>query len=292
MAIDVLQTKIKKTGSALMLDLTYSACSVPPIYIENSTDAAFAWCAYGKALMDTLKGQISAVKLKLSPFAIFGQSGIASLEQLAGYALSHGFYTVLEISDLASSDEANLAATTLWGESSSIPCDAILISGFYGSDIIKPFVDAVETQKKDLFVMVRSATKSSSEIQDLLSGSRMVHLAAADYVNRFSSSTVGKYGFSRIGICASATSGDSIRMIRTKYPNLFMIIDGLEYPGANAKNCSYGFNNLGHGAIINVRTSVTAAWKETDNEDVDFLACAADEVKKIQKKLDRYVTVL
>lgn len=133
-------------------------------------------------------------------------------------------------------------------------------------------------------MVVRSPNRSASEIQDLLTGSRTVHMAVADYVSRFGGNTVGKNGLSRVGIAASATAGDSVKMLRAKYPKLFMIVDGLEMTGANAKNASYGFNKLGHGAIVCAGSSVTGAWKEAEYKDMDFVQVSVEAARKVQKK--------
>lgn len=108
----------------------------------------------------------------------------------------------------------------------------------------------------------------------LLTGSRTVHMAAADYVNRFSAGVIGKYGYSRIGIAASATVGDSIKMLRSKYPQMFILGDGMDLSGANAKNASYGFSELGRGAVVCVGNSVTCAWKEEEYQGMDFVQAA------------------
>ena len=54
-----------------------------------------------------------------------------------------------------------------------------------GSDVLKPYMAAIKSVNKDIFVVLRTANKSASELQDLLAGSRLVHMAAADHVNRY-----------------------------------------------------------------------------------------------------------
>lgn len=292
MAIDVLQNKIKKCGCVLMVDLTISEADVPAVVLDAAGDSSNACFLYAKQLLEELKGIVPAVKFRFFPFALSGADGLEHLSRLLTLSHSLGYYTLLEVSGVSSPEEAVLAASKLWGEETAYPCDAIQISGFYGSDIIKPFLSAVEDSKKDLFITARTSSKSSAEIQDLLSGSRTVHMAVADNVNRYGISTVGKYGFSRVGIAASAYSADSLRLLRTKYQKLFILIDGWELPSANAKNCSVAFNNLGHGAAVIVGSEITQAWKESADTQDDYAATVLSAVKKVQKKLERYVTVL
>ena len=43
---------------------------------------------------------------------------------------------------------------------------------------------------------------------------------------------------------AAATSADSLRSLRGKYPGVFLLVDGLDCPGANLKNVSLAFDGV------------------------------------------------
>lgn len=292
MSIDLLQTKMKKLNNTLMVDFSIEAEMLPESILSEFGDLCDAYGEYCSKLLIGLKGEAAAARFSLMHYVLLGDNGVSLLSNLMKQAASFGYYTLLDAYGISSTVSARHSADSIWGTGSKLPCDGILISGYFGSEIIKPFLPYCENQKKDLFVTVRSTNKSSSEIQDLLAGSRTVHMAAADYVNRFGANTVGKYGYSRIGIAASATTGDSIKMLRGKYPHLFMLIDGLDVSGANAKNASYGFDNLGHGAIVCVGNSVTCAWREEEYRDLDYVQAAVAAARKTQKKIGRYVCVL
>ncbi|MDY4754019.1 MAG: hypothetical protein SO355_01565 [Candidatus Faecousia sp.] len=292
MAIDLLQAKMKKLNNALMVDLSVEPESLPEEVLHAHQDSCDAYEDFCVRLLNGLKGSVAAVRFSLIYFAFYGDRGISLLSNLMKLASSLGYYTLLDAYGISSAASAKHSADSIWGADSRLQCDGILISGYFGSEIIKPFLPYCENKKKDLFVLVRSPNKSSSEIQDLLAGSRTVHMAAADYVNRFGASTVGKYGYSRVGIAASATVGDSVKMLRAKYPQLFIILDGLDATGANAKNASYGFNSLGHGAIGCVGNSVTCAWKNPEFQGMDFVQAAVASAQKHQRKIDRYISIL
>ena len=292
MSIDLLQTKMKKLNNTLMVNFSVGEEVLPEQVVQAHEDFCDAYADYCAQLLTGLKGEAAAVRFSLMHFTLLGEKGVATLSNLMKRAASLGFYTLLDACGVSSAALAKQSADQIWGEGSKLPCDGILISGYFGSEMIKPFLPYCENQKKDLFVVVRSPNKSSSEIQDLLAGSRTVHLAAADYVNRFGANTVGKYGYSRTGIAASAMAGDSVKMLRAKYPKQFMIVDGMDAPGANAKNASYGFNNLGHGAICCVGISVTCAWREEEYREMDFVQAAVTAARKTQKKIGRYISVL
>ena len=70
-----------------------------------------------------------------------------------------------------------------------------------------------------------------------------------------------------------------------------MLVDGCDYPNANAKNCAAAFDQIGHGAAVCTGLSVIAAWKDS-GEECDYLAAAIDAVKRLKKNILRYVTIL
>ena len=141
-------------------------------------------------------------------------------------------------------------------------------------------------------MVVRTANKSAPELQDLLSGTRLVHAAAADHVNRYGGDTLGKFGYTRVGILAAASAAESLRSLRAKYPKLFFLLDGYDYPNSNAKNCSYAFDKFGHGAAACGGRSILCAWKEAENGEEQWLSHAVAAAERMKKNLTRYITVL
>ena len=140
--------------------------------------------------------------------------------------------------------------------------------------------------------MTRTANKSAPELQDLLSGTRLVHTVAADHVNRYGEGTEGKHGYTRVGILAAASSAESLRTLRAKYPRLFFLVDGFDYPNANAKNCAQAFDKYGHGAAVCGGTAITCAWKKAESDGSDWLAYARSSAERMKKNLTRYITIL
>lgn len=287
MSVDGLQTKMRKQGNNLMVDFTLRPERLPPQMLEAHGDICDAYKDFCMRLLTGLKGKAAAVRFSLTHFVLLGSGGAEALSELLKKASALGFYTLLEIYGISSAEEAGYAAERVWGEGSRFPCDGVLVSAYFGTEVIKPFLPYCEEKKKSLFVLARSANKTAFELQDLLAGSRMAHVAAADYVNRFAAGTVGKYGFSQVGIAASATVSDSVKMLRSKYPKLFMLIDGAELAGTTVKNASYGFNIYGYGAICCLGSPVTCAW--TQSENVDFVQAAAAAAESFQARLKQYV---
>ena len=248
--------------------------------------------AFCRELLTGLKGIVPAVRVSFASFALLGAEGMAELTETLKTASELGFYVAMDAPEILSPAAAKMTAEGIWGEGSAFPCDGLVISGYPGSDVIKPFLLSCKEGKKDIFVVTRTANKSAPELQDLLAGSRLVHTVAADHVNRYGSETAGKFGYTRVGILAAASSAESLRTLRAKYPKLFLLLDGYDYPNSNAKNCSFAFDKFGHGAVACCGASITAAWKQAESDGSDFVEHAAAAADRMKKNLTRYVTIL
>lgn len=289
MAIDSLQNKIRRGKCPLIVDLSLFPEQLPPQY--RSLPAEEGYSAFCKELMNSLKGVVPAVRFHAGCAALLGFDGMRVLSELLKKASALGFYVLMDL-PMDDPAAAPYAASRILDNDSLFPCDGIVISAYPGTDLAKPFLQLCKEGKKDLFVQVRTGNKSASELQDLLSGSRHVYMAAADYVNRYAVDLVGKSGYSQAAISAAAASAESLKTLRAKYPKLFILVEGLDRSGGNAKNASYAFDKLGHGAICCVGTSVTCAWAGEDDKTGEFAELAVANVQRHQKNLTRYVTIL
>lgn len=288
MAIDILQDKIRKLKNPSMLELAMPLSDLPP---QFSTDAA-GYGAFCRELLTGLKDSIPAVRVSFAAFSLLGADGFVELRKTLQTASELGFYVLMDAPEIASPMMAGITAESLLGEESGFSCDGVLISGYAGSDHIKPFLPYCKKGGKDLFVVTRTANKSAPELQDLLAGSRLVHAAAADHVNRYGADTEGKYGYTQVGALAAASSAESLRTLRSKYSRLFLIVDGYDYPNANAKNCANAFDKFGHGAIVCSGSGISCAWKTAESDGSDWLTHARAAADRMKKNLNRYVTIL
>jgi len=286
MSVDVLQEKIRKTKNPSVLELNLTLGEIPPQFEKT----AVGYGEFCRSLLDGLKGTIPAVRFSFAAFALH-----ATLEELSktmAYAAELGYYVLLDAPEILAPASAKMTAEALLGEESNYPCDGLVISGYLGSDVIKPFLPYCKKHHKDVFVVTRTANKSAPELQDLLSGTRLVHAAAADHVNRYGADTAGKFGYTRVGILAAASAAESLRNLRSKYPKLFFLLDGYDYPNANAKNCSFAFDRYGHGAAACSGAGIACAWKQAESDGSDWMEQARNAAERMKKNLTRYVTVL
>lgn len=291
MSIDHLHDKIRKLKNPSVVDFGLKADCIPAHLTEQEGSFPDAYLRFCRELMAGLKGLVPAVRFSFGRFALLGPEGLVGLAKLLEEAKELGYYVLLDAPEILSPWDADHIAAAVFGEE-RYPCDGLIISPYIGTDAIKPFVPYCKNQHKDLFVVLRSPNKTAADLQDLMTGSRLVHQAAADLVNRHGESIEAKCAYSRIGGVVGAGNANAIRNIRNNYRGMYLLVDGLDYPSGNHKNCSHAFDRFGFGAAVCAGPSVTAAWKEAESDGTDYVDQARQAAERMKKNLLRYITVL
>ena len=292
MSIDRLQERIRKTKNPSVIDLTVNKKILPGCVLAQTDSWQKAYLQYMQELMEALRGVVPALRFRFNGFAIHGPEGLELLKTVTKRAKRLGFYILLDAPEALGIFEAEQTAELLFAEDGPATFDGLILSSYMGTDGIKPYAKLLKEQEKSLFAVIRTPNKSAAEIQDLLAGSRVMHIAVAEKVNTLTGPLTGKCGYSQIGCLASATSADSLRTLRSKYKNMFILVDGYDYPSANAKNCGNAFDTLGHGAIVCAGQGITGAWIDADCHEDLYLSVAQEAAERMKKNLTKYITIL
>ena len=292
MSVDKLQERIRKMKNPSVIDLWVQPEQIPAHILQEEGSFVRAYGRFCGELLCGLKGIVPAVRFSFHTFALLGQEGLAQLAKLLRYAADLGFYVLLDGPEALSAQAAAANARQLLGNDTDLYFDGLILPSYIGSDGLRPYASLIGEKGKALFTVLRTSNRTAPELQDLLTGSRLVHAAAADIVNRLGEAMVGKSGYSQIAAMAAAASPESLRNLRSKYKYLFLLLDGYDYPNANAKNCSLAFDRLGHGAAACAGSSITAAWQAEGSDGRDYVECAIRGAQRMKKNLTRYVSVL
>ena len=288
MSMDVLQEKIRKMKCPIVLDLTVQPQQIPAdFHREDPAEEMAVFCA---AMLAGLRATVPGVRFSFDQFALLGPTGLQALSRLLQDARGMGYYVLLDGPAVITPWAAKRAAMLL-SDDSIYPCDGLILDGYIGTDAIRPFQDVCKNGKT-LFVTVRTPNRSAAELQDLMIGTRLVHGVAADMVNRVGQSIQGKCGYSQMGLVTSATSANAVSGLRSKYKNMFLLVDGLDYPGGNGKNASFGFDRFGHGCALSVGPSIYGAWQEEGKQEQDAVQQAQRAAERIRNNMSRYITIL
>lgn len=305
MSIDVLQAKIRKLKNPTMVCISPSYDKLPPMLCERAREeygdtlraAAEACGVFSCEVLEALCDLVPAVSIETACFSALGADGVAVMQRVLRRAQECGYYVMLDMMRADIAPNAELLAASCFGalefgeqKFTPYPCDGVLLSSYLGSDAAKPFIRYC-AEGKNVFLLTRSSNKSAREVQDLLSGDRVVYQVMADLAMRWSGDLFGANGYSQIGLAVGATNPQILSRLRDKYDRLFFVVPGYGAQGAGAKDAQYAFDRLGHGAVIMAGRSILNAWQKS-GEAENYPIHAREAAKKMCSQLSGYVTVI
>ena len=290
--MDRLQTKIRKMKNPIVLDMTVPKEQLPPHLLAQEGNYLRAYGRFCMELMEGLRREITAVRYSYSLFSLLGTEGLSWLSKLCSKADSLGYYVLLDAPDVKTMAQTQLFAELIADDLFAICFDGLIVTAYIGSDGYSSYLPMLTEKNKELFVLLRTPNKTAAQVQDLMTGGRLVHTALADELVRSGKGLIGKCGYSKLGGVAAAASAGSLQQLRSKYKNLFLLVDGYEIPLGNTKNCALAFDELGHGAAICVSSYVTNAWQADGYDSTAFITCAEEAVVKLKNNIHRYITIL
>lgn len=287
-----LQEKIRKRKMPLVLDFVPGGEKLPQCVLKHSKSYLEGYFHFALELLERLKGMVPGVRFSFSGFAMEGPEGLLALSRLTERAKRLGYCVLLTAPEAMSAREAAYFADTFFAPQCPWAFDILVTGAYLGTDGVRPYVEKLKDSNRDLLVVIRTGNKSAPELQDLLTGGRLVHMAAADRINRLAQELVGRWGYSRIGLVAAPGAGESLRTLRSKYPQMFFLLDSYDYNNVSVKKCAAAFDKYGHGAALLAGTRVTDAWIAAETDGYDYAEQAVLAVERIQRNLTGSVTIL
>lgn len=269
MSIDVLQGKIRQLRCPVMAALAPSRAMLQDAAASPQV-AAEGYRQVCMTALEALDGIVPAVSVGCGSFLALGAEGVRAMQDVLEAARAAGFYVLFDLMQASLGQSAADMAAACFGSLqpgaeayTPYPCDGVLLDAYLGSDSTGAYT-AYCKSGKNVFLMARSANKSTRELQDLLSGDRVVYQVTADLAMRWSAGLSSKFGYSEIGVAAGATDADILRQMRRKYDKLFFLVPGFEQPGG-AQNAAQAFGAAGYGACV-IDAAILSAPLRAPNE--------------------------
>lgn len=307
MSFDLLQEKIRAMKNPTVAGLD-PRIEYVPTHIREDCDREFGKTLQGTAeaiyrfncgLMDALCDIVPAVKPQSAYYEMLGWRGMEVMERTIRYAKEKGLYAIADIKrgDIGSTAqayaEAWLGKTEIGGEAQTVfGADCVTLNGYMGQDAIQPFIDVAKAEDKSLFVLVKTSNPSGGDLQDMVSGDRLVYKVMGDLTERWGKDTAGKYGFQVTGAVVGATYPSDTRELRKRLEKTFFLVPGYGAQGGTAEDVQYAFNKYGHGAIVNASRSIMCAWKKTGKNGLDFGDAARNAALDMKQDIGKYVTIV
>lgn len=307
MSFDILQEKIKARKNPTVAGLDTRVEYVPPYLLKKYTDrygetleaAAEAITEFDCGLIDALADVVPAVKPQSAYFECLGWRGMKALEQVIAYAKEKGLYVIADVKrgDIGTTataySEGWLGITKVGSTDFPVfDADCVTLNGYMGSDAIKPFLADCTARNKSAFVLAKTSNPSSSELQDMVAGDRLVYTVMGDLIQRWGQGTEGKYGYNALGVVVGATHPSVLKELRHRLDKVFFLVPGYGAQGGTAADVRYAFDELGRGAIVNASRSILCAWKKTGKDGQDYQEAARAAAEKMRDEIKEYVTIM
>ncbi len=306
MGIDHLIERIREKKTPIAVGLDPRLDMVPSFLLDNAVAqkgetleaAADAVYAFNYGILEATHDLVPCVKLQSACYEALGYHGVRVFEETCKLAREHGLYVIADAKrgDIGSTSELYSAAflgRVKVGQSEFAPvdADALTVNPYLGSDNVKPFLADCEAYDKAIFVLVRTSNKSSRELQLLMTPDRPLFHAVAELCRLWGKPLIGSYGYSSVGFVVGATHPREMAELRALWPEAFFLVPGYGAQGADARDCSHAFDELGRGAIINSSRAILHAWGKA-NEPDRFKEAARAEVLNMREALSRHINCL
>ncbi len=274
--INRLVSEIKKKNAPIVVGLDPTLKLIPDFIKEkhfkekgNTLDAvADAIMEYNTGLVDAVCDLVPAVKPQIAMYEQFGIPGLIAFKETVDYCKKKGLVVIGDIKrgDIGSTSEAyavgHLSGVTVNGTKlTGFDEDFVTVNPYLGTDGIKPFIDVCRTEKKGIFVLVKTSNPSSGEFQDRICDGKPLYELVADKVREWGEDLCGD-SYSYVGAVVGATYPEMGAALRKVMPKSYILVPGYGAQGGTAKDLKPFFNEDGLGAIVNSSRGIIGAYKQ------------------------------
>lgn len=273
--INKLVAKIKKTNAPIVVGLDPKLSFVPEHILKASYEkygetlegAADAIFEFNKKIVDATYDLIPAVKPQIAMYEQFGIPGLVAFKKTVDYCHEKDLVVIGDIKrgDIGSTSESyaigHLGKIAV-GKNTYSPFDEdfATVNPYLGSDGVNPFIDVCKTEKKGIFVLVKTSNKSSGEFQDQLISGKPLYEMVGKKVDEWGSECMGDE-YSYVGAVVGATYPEMGKVLREIMPKSFILVPGYGAQGGKGADLVNFFNKDGLGAIVNSSRGIIAAYK-------------------------------
>ncbi|MEZ4321974.1 MAG: orotidine-5'-phosphate decarboxylase [Myxococcota bacterium] len=159
-----LQAAVESVGSALVVGIDPHPSRLPEPIAARMGDPRDALAAWGRGIVDAVRGVAVAVKPQVAFFEIWGGAGVDALAEICAYAREAGLFVILDAKrgDIGSTAEAYARATL--DDDGPMAADAVTLSPYLGPESLEPFVERARSGK-GLFLLVRTSNPGAGAWQ-------------------------------------------------------------------------------------------------------------------------------
>jgi orotidine-5'-phosphate decarboxylase len=258
------QIRLKK--SFLCVGLDPDLDKLPPHLLETE-DPIFE---FNKAIIDATKDLCVAYKPNTAFYECHGVKGWESLEKTINYIPKDCFI----IADAKRGDIGNTSSYYAKTFFETLPCDAVTVAPYMGSDSVKPFLDF---EGKWVILLALTSNQGSLDFQFTESEGTKLYEKVLKKAQEWGNDE-------QLMFVVGATRAEEIAKVRALAPNNFFLVPGVGAQGGSLDEVvKYGANDE-CGLLVNSSRGIIYA-----SRGVDFAIAANSEALKIQSEMELYI---
>lgn len=258
------QIRLKK--SFLCVGLDPDLDKLPPHLLETE-DPIFE---FNKAIIDATKDLCVAYKPNTAFYECHGVKGWESLEKTINYIPKDCFI----IADAKRGDIGNTSSYYAKTFFETLPCDAVTVAPYMGSDSVKPFLDF---EGKWLILLALTSNQGSLDFQFTESEGTKLYEKVLKKAQEWGTDE-------QLMFVVGATRAEEIAKVRALAPNNFFLVPGVGAQGGSLDEVvKYGANDE-CGLLVNSSRGIIYA-----SRGEDFAMAANGEALKIQSEMELHI---
>jgi len=258
------QIRLKK--SFLCVGLDPDLDKIPPHLLETE-DPIFE---FNKAIIDATKDFCVAYKPNTAFYECYGVKGWQSLEKTINYIPKDCFI----IADAKRGDIGNTSTYYAKTFFETLPCDAVTVAPYMGSDSVKPFLGF---DGKWVVLLALTSNQGSLDFQFTESNGVKLYEQVLTKAQEWGSDE-------EMMFVVGATRAEEIANVRKIVPNHFFLVPGVGAQGGSLEDVvKFGANDQ-CGLLVNSSRGIIYA-----SRGEDFAIAAKGEALKIQSEMELHV---
>lgn len=258
------QIRLKKSFLCVGLDPDLE--KLPPHLLETE-DPIFE---FNKAIIDATKDLCVAYKPNTAFYECHGVKGWESLEKTINYIPNDCFI----IADAKRGDIGNTSSYYAKTFFETLPCDAVTVAPYMGSDSVKPFLDF---EGKWVILLALTSNQGSLDFQFTESEGTKLYEKVLKKSQEWGTDE-------QLMFVVGATRAEEIAKVRALAPNNFFLVPGVGAQGGSLDEVvKYGANDE-CGLLVNSSRGIIYA-----SRGEDFAIAANGEALKIQSEMELHI---
>lgn len=258
------QIRLKKSFLCVGLDPDLDKI---PLHLLETEDPIFE---FNKAIIDATKDLCVAYKPNTAFYECHGVKGWESLEKTINYIPKDCFI----IADAKRGDIGNTSSYYAKTFFENLPCDAVTVAPYMGSDSVKPFLDF---EGKWVILLALTSNQGSLDFQLTESEGTKLYEKVLKKAQEWGTDE-------QLMFVVGATRAEEIAKVRALAPNNFFLVPGVGAQGGSLDEVvKYGANEK-CGLLVNSSRGIIYASR---GEDFEF--AAKKEALKIQSEMELHI---